>query len=130
MKKWAIIIIQLFGLYLINKLGYFIVDFFHLPLPGNVMGMVILLFLLSVRAVPLKWIEAGSGVLIKHLAFFFIPIAVGLMNYGSLFLHYGITLFIVIIGSIVLGIFVTSSVSQLISRKKEGAANETADYTA
>lgn len=130
MKKWVVIIVQLFGLYLINKLGYLLVDSFHLPLPGNVMGMVILLFLLSVKIVPLKWIEAGSGVLIKHLAFFFIPIAVGLMNYGSLFLHYGVTLFVVIFGSIILGIFMTSAVSQFISRKKEGVVHETIDHTA
>ena len=121
MKKTIIVVIQLSFLWLLNELGYFLVKTFHLPLPGNVIGMVLLFGLLITGVVKLSWIEDASSLLIKHLAFFFIPIAVGLMNFGSLFLKSGLSFLIVVIGSIVVGMYVTGFVSQGLVKKKGGA---------
>ncbi|MCT8136803.1 CidA/LrgA family protein [Anaerobacillus sp. CMMVII] len=121
MKKILVIVIQLFFLWLLNELGYFIVEALNLPLPGNVLGMVILFGLLMTGVVSLKWVEAASSLLIKHLAFFFIPIAVGLMNFGPLFLQNGVSLLIVIVGSAAIGIYATGAISQSLAEKKEGA---------
>lgn len=121
MKKTIIVILQLLFLWLLNELGYFLVKAFHLPMPGNVIGMVMLFLLLITGVVKLSWIEDASSLLIKHLAFFFIPIAVGLMNFGSLFLKSGLSFLIVVIGSIVVGMYVTGFVSQGLVKKKGGA---------
>ena len=128
MKSGIFIILQLFLLWAINSLGYFIVDFLHLPIPGNVMGLIILFILLVTNVIPIHWIEQASSLLIKHLAFFFIPIAVGLMALGAVFLNSGISLFISMFISIVLGIFLTGIVSQSVSHKKEGAKNENSHH--
>lgn len=124
MKKMLIIVIQLFFLWLLNELGYFVVEALNLPLPGNVLGMVILFVLLMTGVVSLKWVEEASSFLIKHLAFFFIPIAVGLMNFGPLFLQNGISLLLVIAGSAAIGIYITGAVSQTLAEKKVGANND------
>lgn len=121
MKKTIIVISQLVFLWLLNELGYFLVETFHLPIPGNVLGMVLLFVLLLTGVVKLNWVEAASSILIKHLAFFFIPIAVGLMTFGALFLTSGLSLLIVVIGSIVVGMYVTGIVSQSLVKKKRGA---------
>lgn len=118
MKKMLIIVSQLFLLWFLNILGYFLVETFHLPVPGNVIGMVILFLLLLTGVVKLDWVENASSILIKHLAFFFIPIAVGLMNFGSLFLKSGLSFVIVIVGSIIVGMYVTGIVSQGLMRKR------------
>lgn len=130
MKKTVIILIQLVFLWFLNELGYFLVETFNLPLPGNVLGMVILFVLLMTGVVSLKWVEEASSFLIKHLAFFFIPIAVGLMNFGPLFLQNGISLLIVIVGSAAIGIYVTGAVSQTLADKKVGAANDRSRHSA
>jgi holin-like protein len=121
MKKMIMVVMQLLFLWLLNELGYFLVKTFHLPMPGNVIGMILLFVLLITGVVKLSWIEEASSLLIKHLAFFFIPIAVGLMNFGSLFLKSGLSFLIVVIGSIVVGIYVTGFVSQGLVNKKGGA---------
>jgi holin-like protein len=126
MKKILIVVIQLIFLWVLNELGYFLVESFNLPIPGNVVGMVILFGLLMTGAISLKWVEEASTLLIKHLAFFFIPIAVGLMNFGPLFIKNGLSLVIVIVGSIVAGIYVTGFVSQALVKRKAGANNERA----
>ncbi|OIJ14139.1 murein hydrolase regulator LrgA [Anaerobacillus arseniciselenatis] len=130
MKKIGIIILQIGLLWFLNELGFFLVEAFHLPIPGNVLGMVILFVLLMTGVVSLKWVEEASSFLIKHLAFFFIPIAVGLMNFGALFIQNGIFLVVVIIGSAALGIYITGKVSQVLAEKKEGATNDRTRHSA
>jgi holin-like protein len=59
---------------------YFGVDFvaraLHLPLPGNVVGALLLLVLLSTGIVPIRWVEEGADLLLSHLALLFVPAAV------------------------------------------------------
>ena len=121
MKKTIIVVLQLLFLWLLNELGYFLVNTFHLPLPGSVIGMIMLFVLLITGVIKLSWIEDASSLLIKHLAFFFIPIAVGLMNFGSLFLKSGLSFLIIIIGSLVVGMYMTGFVSQRLVKRKGDA---------
>ncbi len=62
----------------------FIGDLLHtyldLPVPGNVLGMLLLLILLLTGVIELSMIEDVSNFMLKHLSFFFIPAAVGLIT--------------------------------------------------
>ncbi|MCP8969644.1 CidA/LrgA family protein [Ectobacillus ponti] len=120
-KDIVTVTVQIAVLYVLNELGYFLVDTTHVPVPGNVMGMLLLFILLATGAVKLKWIERGAALLVKHLAFFFIPIAVGLMKFGGLFLSNGLVLAVTLIVSISVGIYVTGSVSQVLAKRGERA---------
>jgi putative effector of murein hydrolase LrgA (UPF0299 family) len=77
-KKLALITIQIAVFVLISKAGYAFVDALQLPLPGNLAGMLMLFALLTSGVIRLEWVEAGASLLVRHLAFFFIPTAVGL----------------------------------------------------
>ena len=70
----AIIIL---GIYLIGEL---ISKSFSLPLPGNIIGMIILLILLCTKVIKVEKIESISTFFLDHLAFFFIPAGVGLIS--------------------------------------------------
>lgn len=50
-----------------------------LPVPGNVLGMLILFTLLCTGVIKLEMIKEISDFLLDHLAFFFIPAGVGLL---------------------------------------------------
>lgn len=78
----------------------------HLPLtlPSNLVGMLLLSLLLSTGLVREAWIGAGAGLFNRHLAFFFVPIAVGLLAYGALLREHGPALLLVIGLSTVAGI--------------------------
>lgn len=106
--KWIIGLSLLFGL---NALGNWIVSTFEWKVPGNVIGMILLLVLLMTKIIRVEWIEDSAGFLTKHLAFFFIPIAVGLMSYGNLLKAEGIPLFLALIVSLSVGLFVTAVIS-------------------
>ncbi|MBD1380187.1 CidA/LrgA family protein [Metabacillus arenae] len=84
----------LFGFY---WLGVTIQNILMLPIPGSILGMILLFCLLHVKWFRKEWIEGGSKFLVKHLALLFIPATVGLMDYLSLFKGNGIiTIFIVL----------------------------------
>ena len=102
---------------MINEISYFIVNYFSIPMPGNVLGMMILFLLLITNVIKLSWIEQGAAFLNKHLAFFFVPIAVGLMTYGGLIAESGWSLAAVLFGSSILGLAVTGGITQILAKK-------------
>lgn len=83
----------------------------NLPIPGNVLGMIILLILLGTGVVKLEKIEEISSFLLEHIAFFFVPAGVGLLSCfglikGNLFQIIFITLMSTIIIMAVTGLTV------------------------
>ncbi len=53
----------------------------NIPLPGSIIGMILLFVCLLFRLIKLEMIEEISKFLLEHLAFFFIPAGVGLLAY-------------------------------------------------
>src|SRR6516162_1753489 len=92
----------------------------HLRVPGNIVGMLLLLALLSTGVVQERWVAAAAGVLAKHLAFFFIPIAVGLMDCGGLLWPVGHRLLLAIVVSSVAGMAVSGGLIQLFGPRGRG----------
>lgn len=71
---------QLAIILVICLIGEIINKFFNVPIPGNVLGMVILLIALSSGILKLKHIEEVSEFLLNHLAFFFVPAGVQILT--------------------------------------------------
>jgi holin-like protein len=51
----------------------------RLPLPGSVVGMLLLAAVLHFRWMPATWVEPAAGLLLRHMALLFVPPGVGLM---------------------------------------------------
>ena len=117
-------ILQVTGLILINKAGFYFVDLFDLMIPGNVVGMIILFLLLWTGAVRLEWFEGAADFLVRHLSFFFVSISVGLMTLGGLLADNGIQLGVVLVCSAVIGMVFAGGTSQLIVNRKGGKDTE------
>lgn len=118
MKKALLFLVQLFLIWAIYTLSNFIVNFLHLPVPASVFGMILLYVLLLSGILQVRYIERASSFLNKHLAFFFIPFAVGLMNYGGLIQSSGLQLLTMIAGSSIVGLLITSGLTQYLSRRE------------
>jgi holin-like protein len=61
-------------------LGELIQKAFNLPIPGNVLGMIILFFSLYIGVVKLDMIDKISDFLLENMAFFFLPAGVSLIT--------------------------------------------------
>jgi holin-like protein len=116
MGKIALFIVQAAFLWLLYWLGNKITLLLNLPIPGNVMGMVLLFGLLAGGIVRTEHIQVASGFLLKHLAFFFIPIAVGLMNWWDLFARHSLVLTLAVVISAVSALVSVALIAQLAGR--------------
>lgn len=119
MKRLMDITWQILLLWLVFRCGVLLVGALHLSLPGNVAGMLLMFALLSAGVVKPAHIEAGSGFLLKHFAFFFIPISVGLMSFGSLMRQSGLVLLTILMASAIVGVAVTGASVQLLQRRRD-----------
>ncbi|MBT2677949.1 CidA/LrgA family protein [Bacillus sp. ISL-35] len=117
--KFVKYILQICGLILINKAGFYIVDFFDLLIPGNVLGMMILFLMLWLKIIKLEWIEGAADFLVKHLSFFFVSISVGLMTLGGLMAEAGVQLAVILVSSALIGMAIAGGTSHLIVKYKQ-----------
>jgi holin-like protein len=112
--------LQIILLTIIFLLGEGIVRLFHLPVPGSIIGLVILFVLLQLKIIKLSWVEKGGNLLLAELLLFFIPAVVGLINYTDVIKQYGLQIMTVIAVSTVLVMSVTGVVAELVAKRKEG----------
>ncbi len=94
-------------LFVCELAGEFISRLFGLPLPGSVIGMVLLLGWLATQRRPAQTLEAVSSWLTSHLSIMFVPAAVGIMEQGPVLARYGIGITIATIISTLLTLVVT-----------------------
>lgn len=80
----------------ISVVGNSLSELIGIGIPGNLLGMAILFGLLETKVLSLEWVEAGADFLIAELLLFFIPSAIGVMQYESIFVsQIGALLFVV-----------------------------------
>jgi holin-like protein len=57
---------------------------FGLPVPGSVIGMTLMALGLGLKIIHPEWVREASDFLTGNLAFFFVPVGVGFMEYFDL----------------------------------------------
>jgi holin-like protein len=93
----------------------------HLPIPGPVIGLVLVLVALSLRRAFAAPLEAVGLPLLEHLSLLFVPAGVGVMRYGGLLRAHGLAIAVAIVVSTVLGMATTALVMQALDRRTRAA---------
>ena len=83
------------------------------PFPASVIGMVLLLILLLVRALKVDHIREKSDFLLSNMAFFFIPAGVSIINYFDILADSLVPLLVICLVSTLLTFAVTAWAVQL-----------------
>lgn len=113
----------IFGIYLI---GEFLVQVTNIPVPGNIVGLLLLLICLCTKIIKPSQIETISNFFLEHLAFFFLPAGVGLMNSFGVIKANIVQILIVCIATTAITIAATGRIVQFVANKiqakKEGSA--------
>lgn len=112
------VIVQIALLSFLYVIGNEIQQMLHLPIPGSVIGMLLLFGLLSTNIIQESWIQSGSNVVIKHLTFFFIPATAGILDYFHVFSGKGSLLVLIVLFSTFLVMVGSGLTSQWILRRK------------
>jgi holin-like protein len=99
-------------LWTINRCSNLALSYWHLPIPGFVLGFGLLYLAVATNAVPYRWIEPSARFLVKHLAFFLVPIVSGLLDYLDVLRASGVQIAIVLIVSAIIGLWATGRTAQ------------------
>lgn len=73
----------------VYALGVFISSKLPFPIPGSVIGMLLLFVSLTIGLIRLDQVESISNFMLDNLAFFFLPAGVGLLAYSKLLITVG-----------------------------------------
>lgn len=94
-----------------------------LPVPGPVIGMVLLLALLILRGGPSPNLRSTSGGLLQHLSLLFVPAGTGVMLHVQRLGAEGPAILVALVVSTVLGLAVAALTLHLLTRRK-GMGND------
>jgi len=86
----------------------------HLPFPGPVIGMLLMVLALRWPVVRAP-VAATAGFLLSHLSLLFVPVGVGVMTHLGLLGQFGLRMLIVIVLSTWIGLGVTALVVRAMS---------------
>lgn len=113
-------IIQITILFLISLSTNEFVNFFNIKIPGTILGIIVVFFLLETKLIRLEWIETGANWLVGNLMLFLIPSAVGVIQYKNILSENGLSLIaVIIISSVIVMTFTGLFAENLPSQKKK-----------
>jgi holin-like protein len=107
---------QMALLLLIVFIGDILNKVFKIPIPGNILGMILLLIALITGIIKLHQIEDISKFLLDHLSFLFIPAGVGLLAVTGVLKDSWYVLLLIAIITTILVMAVTALVVQFLRR--------------
>ncbi|MDQ1236135.1 holin-like protein [Paenibacillus sp. SORGH_AS306] len=96
-----------------------LVRWLHLPVPGSIIGIAIVFILLQTKVIKLEWVELGANWLLAELLLFFIPSAVGIMNYIPMLEHDGVRIVVIVILSTILVMVSSGLLAGTMAKRKE-----------
>lgn len=95
-----------------------------LPLPGSVIGMVLLLAWLGLVPRERLTLTQVTGWLTAHLSIMFVPAAVGVMEEGVILSRYGLGIVVAVAVSTLLTLAVTALVFRAVAGRREAGDEE------
>ncbi len=115
-KRTGRLVSEITVLLAIYLLGCQIATGWHLPIPGGVIGMSLLLLAFALGWVKPATLQLGAGVLMAEMLLFFIPALMSLLDYGALLRDDGWRILLVIGISTLLVMVVTAFTVEAVCR--------------
>ncbi|WP_028403267.1 CidA/LrgA family protein [Ectobacillus panaciterrae] len=119
MKKWIQALPQIAIIIFFTWLGKSLVYFFHLNIPGSLIGLGLLFLSLQLGWIQLNWVEAGTTLLFSEMLLFFVPTVVGMMKYPWLIGIKGLFILFIVFSGTALVMISTGVVSERFLKPEE-----------
>lgn len=107
-------------------IGEIIANFFKIPIPGSVIGMILLTLGLYGKIIKDEWIRPAAKLLIENMALLFIPAGIGLMIHFKLISENLLPITSIIIFCTIFTLIITGFIQQKLEKifAKKGNKNE------
>lgn len=97
--------------------GNFISLRLPIMIPGSIIGLLILFFLLAFQIIPTCWIKNSCNLFMRYMTLLFIPAAMGIMDNYTLLLNNWVPIIFGSIGSSLLVLLLTAWLTEKLHNK-------------
>ncbi|GHH99266.1 CidA/LrgA family protein [Neobacillus kokaensis] len=116
--KLGVIILQVLIIHVFLFLGAAMKAVLPLPIPASMFGLCLLFLALYLKIIKLEWVEKGANWLMAELLLFFIPSAVGIVNYDEIISIQGAEIVILIGISTIIVVGMTAFIAEKMTKGK------------
>lgn len=109
-----------------NLLGLAIREWGHVPLPANLIGMMLFTASLFAGVIKLEWVEQPAQFLTKHMLLFFIPFLVGTMTFFPLIGAHWVSVLVSLVLSTFAVLAATGWAASALSGRQKGPEEKSA----
>lgn len=99
--------------------GLLVRSLLHVPLPANVIGLILFVVSLFAGWVKLEWVEESAQFMLRHMMLFFAPFIVGTVVFARVIGTNALGLGLSLVVGTLLVLLVTGKVTSWLSRKEE-----------
>ncbi|HEX5971929.1 MAG TPA: CidA/LrgA family protein [Gemmatimonadaceae bacterium] len=96
--------------------GRWLVRVAHLPVPGSVVGLLVLALLIETRILPLELVRSAAELLVRHLALLYVPAGVALLAWWGAVRHDLVAISVAALASLVGVLLVVGHLVQRLER--------------
>jgi holin-like protein len=68
----------------LDAAGTWLVRFARIPIPGSVVGMLLLTALIELGIIPMALVRGAADLLVRHLALLYVPAGVAIISYAGI----------------------------------------------
>ncbi|MED1203670.1 CidA/LrgA family protein [Heyndrickxia acidicola] len=111
--------------YILFLIGNVLSSTLHVPIPGSIFGLFLLFGLLALKIVKVEWVDLGAAWLLSELLLFFVPSAVGIIQYKEIMGLQGIKIVLVILVSTLFVMTFTGISAEILSKFRRGGKRGT-----
>lgn len=112
--------VQLMIIFSISLMGEALSFLFHLPIPGSIIGLILLFLALQFKVLRLRHVQMVGNFLLANMTILFLPPAVGIMEKFQVILPYLFPIALIIVGALVINVIVIALVVSFIKNRYEG----------
>lgn len=106
------LITQLLIIFTYSILGDVLANLLPFPIPGSIIGLLLLFFSLKFEILKLSQIEESGTWLKNNMGILFVPLSVGIMNYFDILSEHWLNILIIIFVSTTATYFIAGKVAQ------------------
>lgn len=110
-------------LLLIQLIATYIIDFFKIPFPPALLGMILLAICLMTNILPIIIVDDTANILVRKMGLLFVPASVGMLLYKDLIIKELLPFLGTVFLSSIIIIVVTGLSVQFMLRLKGGKKN-------
>jgi murein hydrolase regulator lrgA len=107
-------------IFTISLIGEGISTLFHLPIPGSIIGLLILILCLQLKWLRIRHVNLVGSFLLANMTILFLPPAVGIMDKFDVIQPYLLPIVLIILGAIIINVTLIALVVGFIKTRYEG----------